>query len=909
MIKKLLLMPFLLILLSLSIFAVSEGDPDLMGLWHLDETSGNLLDTKTNGRVALDMVYPLGDYEEPPLFNFSINSVGFDGSQNSASTRGVISTADAAGTGTIFFNKTTGFTVGAGTNLSSIGDRGVMGSNDGGSRGWQMRHSGDPNVFCRWFDPTGGSHLALVAGAFFNTRVACIFNVTGVYMYLNGTLRASDTSGIDIHHGDANFSIGSLGDKLGSYATPFLGDIDEAYFINRSLTPAEIVDIDTNGFSSTDQPIINSSWNVTSDVFTNAIRTNWNNGDQVNFSVNTIDQAIVSLTVNTSVASNMSCSLTENNYSGMIALDPLSKSATTETTGHSYTLSDNFTSEGQDCVFCSFIQSDGSESSGGLSDSGCLDVFINTQPINNSFPTPPTDTTVSGLTLIDWDAFTDVNLHTYEVFLTTPIPPTAFKDDVNATHLYRFEEGSGVFANDSIGSDDGAIFGAVHSVSKGGNSTGDFSIFCDGFNDDVVIDNAVGLFDKDDPFSYSFWFKTNMVGTAYMLNKQFQPGDGWDGYGIFISVGKLSFFMGDSGSNLLLYEATNDTFNDDVWHFAVATYDGSLNATGMRWFIDGVEVGTTVLQNNMGGTVLNSADLTICSRQTVDNFYDGFIDEVGVYRTNLTADNITILFESGLLNTSGGFDTIFIGNTTSPTTQLNFNFSTIPININYTVNVRGYDDFDSTGLGFNSFIFNELFIPPLPAGFFNVTLISPNDISLTDSDLPINFTWNINIDSNESVNSSCFLYIDSDIVENFTVNSSGNISNFFSVDIVNASYIWNITCDMGIALNAPFNFTFVVTPVDDLAVGDLFAVGNCPDDLVSAILYIFFFMLFIGLTVWGLFYVRILTSLGSLGLFFMSLSVLSCVGFVLGILMVLISVCFGMWSVWDLIDLSGRGNG
>ena len=88
--------------------------------------------------------------------------------------------------------------------------------------------------------------------------------------------------------------------------------------------------------------------------------------------------------------------------------------------------------------------------------------------------------------------------------------------------------------------------------------------------------------------------------------------------------------------------------------------------------------------------------------------------------------------------------------------------------------------------------------------------------------------------------------------------------------------------------------------------GDLFAVGNCPSTLVEVLLYMFFFILFIALSVWGLYHARILTSVGSLGLFIMSLSVMACIGFVLAILLMIIAGLFCAYEWKEVEDDEGN---
>jgi len=107
--------------------------------------------------------------------------------------------------------------------------------------------------------------------------------------------------------------------------------------------------------------ITNSSWNVTSgNLATGIDSTAWNNGSRINITSN-----LLSFTVETNVATNMSCVLDhEWDYNTAVANNSNYKAATTETTSHSYTLYDNI-SVGNHYVYCSFITADGNIANSG----------------------------------------------------------------------------------------------------------------------------------------------------------------------------------------------------------------------------------------------------------------------------------------------------------------------------------------------------------------------------------------------------------------------------------------------------------------------------------------------------------------------------------------------------------------
>jgi hypothetical protein len=84
---------------------------------------------------------------------------------------------------------------------------------------------------------------------------------------------------------------------------------------------------------------------------------------------------------------------------------------------------------------------------------------------------------------------------------------------------------------------------------------------------------------------------------------------------------------GGVGGNFLGVEALASV-NDGHWHFLVATYDGSGHASGIRLYVDGAAVSTTLFGNgdSLNGLItLNNVPVTIGSRDQGAVPYDGLL--------------------------------------------------------------------------------------------------------------------------------------------------------------------------------------------------------------------------------------------------------------------------------------------
>ena len=180
-----------------------------------------------------------------------------------------------------------------------------------------------------------------------------------------------------------------LQDEAGFFMNSHSSDTSMEYMIAWKGDPT-----DAPYLSPPASPIVNSSWNATSNNIILGTGKAWNTGGFVNISSN-----LLSFVVNSSEATNMSCSIGNNvNYTTMVALDSNYKSATTDTTEHAYTVSDNILI-GNSCLYCSFIRTDGT---GEYNDShsGCLNINY-----------PDTDTTPPLIFLISPDDLKEYSLN------------------------------------------------------------------------------------------------------------------------------------------------------------------------------------------------------------------------------------------------------------------------------------------------------------------------------------------------------------------------------------------------------------------------------------------------------------------------------------------------------------------
>lgn len=189
--------------------------------------------------------------------------------------------------------------------------------------------------------------------------------------------------------------------------------------------------------------------------------------------------------------------------------------------------------------------------------------------------------------------------------------------------------------NDALGNYNGTLTnGATYDTGIINNG---FSL--DGVNDYVDISPSLGasLTAPTSSFSYSAWVYKTKSGQAVIVQ------NGGSSFGCTMAVtsgGFIGLFYG--GSSAVQGSTTSAGFiNLNTWHHVVATYDGAGNVSFYR---DGASAGTYSISWTDGA---GTADAWIGSFLGSSNFFGGIIDEVGIWDRELSASEVTELYNSG----------------------------------------------------------------------------------------------------------------------------------------------------------------------------------------------------------------------------------------------------------------------
>jgi len=224
-------------------------------------------------------------------------------------------------------------------------------------------------------------------------------------------------------------------------------------------------------------------------------------------------------------------------------------------------------------------------------------------------------------------------------------------------------------ATDSVGSNDGAITGATSTSGINNNA------YLFGANKNISLGTSNDF--KQTEFSFSVWVKPDYGMTASAYYNIFAVGNIYaNGYGLSVYGinNRFEFWTRESGES---YESVVQEYHNEInivnkWINIVCTF----NSTTMKIYVDGEFVAELLTPRV---PTFNPADESVIGDAFGDarneNFI-GTIDELSMFDTVLSQDEITTLYNSGsgkFWNGSGWSDTQTVQPLTEPTTYYNLN--------------------------------------------------------------------------------------------------------------------------------------------------------------------------------------------------------------------------------------------
>jgi len=188
-------------------------------------------------------------------------------------------------------------------------------------------------------------------------------------------------------------------------------------------------------------------------------------------------------------------------------------------------------------------------------------------------------------------------------------------------------------ATDSVGTNNGTVNGATQ-VSGKINSAYSFN----GSNDDIALNNnIIGGYSA---MTFSVWVKANSFSAVNPILKTWS--DIKSNRKILIDIDTSGYIDFDIYTTTQYGGSMSSQISTNTWYFLTFTYDGSI----MKLYINGTEQSTTYSASGIiqTGTLQDYFGKT---NNVASEYFNGIMDEIGIWNRALTASEISELYNSG----------------------------------------------------------------------------------------------------------------------------------------------------------------------------------------------------------------------------------------------------------------------
>ncbi len=216
---------------------------------------------------------------------------------------------------------------------------------------------------------------------------------------------------------------------------------------------------------------------------------------------------------------------------------------------------------------------------------------------------------------------------------STPSPRSTSSSVGTMISYWRFDEGSGLLASDSVGANDGTLMnGPVWTTGMVNNA-----LSFDGTDDHVDVPEDATL-NLTTPLSLEAWIRPSVFpthGSDYKNVINRRPNSG--GYQVELlysgtTNGRIGFFI-DDGTNFDYLPVTSPNIALNSWAHIVTTLESNV----MKLYINGTLAGT---KSTTVTPSTNSEPLLIGTSHQYNCYFNGKIDEVAIYGKALNQSEI-----------------------------------------------------------------------------------------------------------------------------------------------------------------------------------------------------------------------------------------------------------------------------
>jgi len=196
---------------------------------------------------------------------------------------------------------------------------------------------------------------------------------------------------------------------------------------------------------------------------------------------------------------------------------------------------------------------------------------------------------------------------------------------IDVTSYWKFDEGSGTIAIDSVGGDNGTIHGAswiagVNGSALSFNGNSDYIEILDSDNLDLANEFTIGM------WVYPKVWLNNVKGFIFYKEQAYE-------LNLFYKISTWYLEGNVRGLSPDSIKIDGASFVPDVWSYITLTFDGS----ELKLYQDGTLKQTTPTSGDVN---INNNNLYIGSNQPNSDYFNGAIDEVTIWNKALTITEI-----------------------------------------------------------------------------------------------------------------------------------------------------------------------------------------------------------------------------------------------------------------------------
>ena len=181
-----------------------------------------------------------------------------------------------------------------------------------------------------------------------------------------------------------------------------------------------------------------------------------------------------------------------------------------------------------------------------------------------------------------------------------------------------------------------------------------FSFEFDGTDDYISIDDvnnlSFGNGTTDSPFSISAWIKIGQT-TAQGIVTKYGSNSSTREYLFYTTGGKLRLLFIDASNGANNFATGTTNLSIDTWYHVACTYDGRGGSTaynGMTLYINGVAESVTTIGGSY--TAMSNTTQVVQIGKYSTNRLLGYIDETAIFNSELSASDITSIYNGGIPN-------------------------------------------------------------------------------------------------------------------------------------------------------------------------------------------------------------------------------------------------------------------